>query len=574
MKYSSAEKSTAAPCAPPASATHFRFWPHNLPRSITLPRTSLCFNLEVSATRFPDKTALLFYDTRISYAEMRDTCEKLAGYLQQVCGITRGDRVAVYMQNSPQFMLAYYAILRADAMVVPINAMLTTDEVRHLISDSGAKAAFAAQELLPRLAQLQQDGTLSHVIAATYSDYLREPTDLPLPDFVASARSTTPGSVAWQDALAADLAPAPAQAGPDDLCVMPYTSGTTGLPKGCIHTHATVMHTLMVQTQWYGGLMPDHVVLCTLPLFHVTAMQSSMNTPLYCGVTIVILPRWDREVAARLIERYKVTRWASITTMLVDFLANPRLADHDMSSLKCLSGGGASMPEAIGRKLNALTGLDYLEGYGLSETIAPSHINPPQRPKKQCLGIPICDVDARIINPETLEEMPQGEVGEIIICGPQVFKGYWNDEAKSQAAFIEKDGKRFFRTGDLARMDEDGYFFMVDRLKRMINASGFKVWPAEIEAMLYAHPDIQEACVIASGDAHRGETVKAYVVLRPPSAGKVRPEEIVAWSREHMAAYKYPRIVEIVEALPKSGTGKVQWRLLQEQENARTAKAA
>ncbi len=558
----------------PVNQRHFPFWPKNVPHSLTLPHTSLYYNLEVSATRFPDKAAILFYDTAISYAELRASADRLAGYLQQACGIGRGDRVAVYMQNSPQFIIAYYAILRADAMVVPVNAMLTTDEVRHVVEDSGAKVIFAAQEVLPRLAALQKDGALTHLIAVTYSDYLREKTDLAVPDFVAAPRVSLPGAVAWQDALAAAHAPGPALAGPEDRCVMPYTSGTTGLPKGCIHTHSSVMHTLIAQSQWYGGIGADAVTFCTLPLFHDTAMQASMNTPIYGGSTMVILPRWDRDVAGAMISRYRITHWTNITTMLVDFLANPRLAEYDISTIKRVGGGGAAMPEAVAQKFKDLTGLDYVEGYGLSETIAPSHINPPDRPKKQCLGIPIFDTDARIVNPDTLEEVAVGEVGEIITHGPQVFKGYWNDEAKTRDAFILKDSISFFRTGDLARMDEDGYFFMVDRLKRMINASGFKVWPAEIEAMLYGHPDIQEACVISSGDAYRGETVKAFVVLRAHARGKTSAEEIVAWAKEHMAAYKYPRMVEFVDALPKSGTGKVQWRLLQEQENARNAKAA
>ena len=553
---------------------HYGLWPKNIAHTLTLPATSLYYNLEVSSRRYPDKAAIIFYDTRISYREMHESAEKLAGYLQQVCSIKQGDRVAVYMQNSPQFMLAYYAILRADAMVVPVNAMLTEGEVRHLVEDSGATAIFAAQELLPRIAGLREDGTLRHVIAATYSDYLRETTDLPVPEMIAAPRNLPPGTAGWQDAIAAGHAPGPHLAGPDDLCVMPYTSGTTGLPKGCIHTHSTVMHTLIAQSQWYGGLGADYVTFCTLPLFHVTAMQASMNTPVYGGCTIVILPRWDRDVAGEMIRRYGITQWTNITTMLVDFLANPKLAQYDISSIKRIGGGGAAMPEAVAQKLKDLTGLDYVEGYGLSETIAPSHINPPDHPKKQCLGIPIFDTDCRIVNPETLEEVAVGEVGEIITCGPQVFKGYWNDEQKTRDAFIEKDGKRFFRTGDLARMDEQGYFFMVDRLKRMINASGFKVWPAEIEAMLYAHPDIQEACIISCGDAYRGESVKAYVVLRAHAQGKTTPDDIIAWSKERMAAYKYPRVVEFLEALPKSGTGKVQWRLLQEQENARNAKAA
>jgi fatty-acyl-CoA synthase len=204
----------------------------------------------------------------------------------------------------------------------------------------------------------------------------------------------------------------------------------------------------------------------------------------------------------------------------------------------------------------------------LSETIAPTHINPPDRPKRQCLGIPVHYTDARVIDPETLRELGPGEVGEIVSSGPQIFKGYWKNAEATRACFIDIGGKPFFRTGDLGRMDDDGYFFIVDRLKRMINAAGFKVWPAEVEAIMYGHPDIQEACVIAARDAHRGETVKAIVVPKVTGARKIGADEIIDWCRANMAAYKVPRIIDFVESLPKSATGKVQWRLLQDKEMA------
>jgi fatty-acyl-CoA synthase len=227
------------------------------------------------------------------------------------------------------------------------------------------------------------------------------------------------------------------------------------------------------------------------------------------------------------------------------------------------------MPEAVAARLQTLLGLPYVEGYGMTETIAPSHLNPPDRPKRQCLGVPFVGVDSRIIDPSTLLELPQGETGEIIVHGPQVMLGYWNHPEADEEAFITLEGKRFLRTGDLGRIDEDGYFFMVDRLKRMINASGFKVWPAEVEALLYAHPAIHEACIIAAPDPTRGETVKALIVLRPEFAGKIAEQALIDWSREHMAAYKVPRQIEFVAALPKSGAGKVQWRLLQDREFGR-----
>jgi fatty-acyl-CoA synthase len=256
--------------------------------------------------------------------------------------------------------------------------------------------------------------------------------------------------------------------------------------------------------------------------------------------------------------------------MVVDLLSMPDIERFDLSSMRRVSGGGAAMPEAVAQKMRDMWGIDFIEGYGLSETIAPSHSNPPDRPKKQCLGIPFFDTECYIVNPETLQEVPLGESGEIITHGPEVFQGYWQDPEKTRDAFIEFKGKRFFRTGDLARMDEDGYYFMVDRLKRMINASGYKVWPAEVELMLYRPPAIQEACVIGAKDDYRGETVKAIVVLRPEFKNKVSGDDIIAWARDQMAAYKVPRIIEFLDGLPKSGTGKIMWRLLQEQEAAKS----
>ena len=551
---------------------HFRFWPERMPHALTYPETSLYYNLEVTATRFPEKAATIFYGSALSYRELKNEVDALAGFLQQRCGVKRGDRVLLYMQNSPQFVIGYYAILRADAMVVPVNAMNLAMEVAHCVVDSDAAVALVGQELMPHVVPNIALDKLRHVIVAAYSDYAQEATDLKVPDVAKAPRQPVSGGelTSWSEALAARCTPGPHLAGPDDYCVMPYTSGTTGNPKGCIHTHRTVMNTTLGGALWFG-VVPDGVVLGSLPMFHVTAMQGSMNQPIMYGATVVHTLRWDRETAAELIQRYKVNSWTSISTMAIDFLANPNIGNYDLSSLSRIGGGGAAMPEAIAQKLLDLTGLDYIEGYGLSETIAPTHINPPQRPKKQCLGIPMFGTDARIVNPDTLEELGPNEVGEIVTHGGQIFLGYWKNPQATAAAFIEIEGRRFFRTGDLARYDEDGYFFMVDRLKRMINASGFKVWPAEVESVMYHHPDILEACIIGANDPLRGETVKACVVLKAPSRGKVGEQQIIDWCREHMAAYKYPRIVEFMDSLPKSGTGKVQWRSLQDREKSRSA---
>jgi fatty-acyl-CoA synthase len=539
---------------------HFAHWPPGAPKTLDVSRDSVYTNLAASAANYPQRTLVDYYGTRISYADIKREADALAGFLQRRCGVAKGDRVLLYLQNSPQFVIAYYAILRADAAVVPVNPMNRTEELRHYVEDAQTKVAIVGQELYERIAPLG----LAQVIVAAYSDYVRTPSDLPLPDFVRAPRAAS-GGIAWRDAIGAALEPAAHTAGGDDLAVLPYTSGTTGKPKGCIHTHATVQATTMPYLYWRGD-EGDSVVLSALPMFHVTGMQAGMNAPIHRGATIVVLSRWDRDCAAMQIERARVTNWSAITTMLVDFISNPRLAQYDISSLRVLGGGGAAMPEALARKLEDVFRQPYVEGYGLTETMAPSHINPPQRPKRQCAGIPFFNTDARVIDLETKAELGVGQVGEIIVHGPQVFNGYWRQEQATLEAFIEHDGKRFFRTGDLGYYDEEGYFFITDRLKRMINASGFKVWPAEVEAMLYAHPGIKEACVIGAPDGYRGETVKAVIVPREPN---LKAEDVIEWARERMAAFKVPRLVQFVDQLPKTATGKILWRELQQKERAK-----
>ena len=496
----------------------------------------------------------------------------LSGFLQHDCGVRAGDRVLLAMQNSPQWALAFFGILRANAVVVPVNPMNRTGELRHVVADAGARVAFVAQDLLPQLQPLlgqtnADGGGLRRAIVAAYVDYVTQSGEVALPEFVTAPRQPLdgPGLTPWAEMMAADRVPGPIIAGADDLAVLPYTSGTTGQPKGCMHTHHTVMTTSVQGVHWFG-LTQDAVYLSALPYFHVTGMTGSLNGPLYIGATIVVLPRWNRDAAAAIIERHRVTVGQPISPALIDFLANPELGRYDLSSLSVLRGGGAAMPEAVCRKLKELTGLDYVEGYGMTETMAATHLNPPRRPKAQCLGVPLFDVDARVIDPDTLRQLPDGETGEIVMHGPQVMQGYWNNESATREAFITLDGRRFIRSGDLGRVDADGYFFMADRLKRMINAAGYKVWPAEVEALLYGHPAIQEACVIGAADAHRGETVKAIVVIREASRGQVSEQDVIDWARANMAAYKAPRIVEIVDTLPKSATGKILWRALQEQE--------
>lgn len=556
---------------------HYAFWPTRLPHSITVPVTSVWENLAINAKRYPDKAALVFLGRTTTYGQLCAGTERLAAYLHGL-GVKKGDRVLLLMQNTAQLVLAHYAIFRANAVVVPVNPMNTAEELKHYITDSGAKVAITSADLALELAKasnaLAPADALEHMVVTQFTDgFDADVQGLDAPpevwrNWLLSERETArldAGTVhPWEQALACTDAPPPHTAAREDLAILPYTSGTTGQPKGCMHLHRSINHNSVAGSLWGTG-SSESVVLAVVPMFHITGMVSVLHSAIFMGATLIIMPRWDRELAGRLISHYQVTSWTNIPTMVIDLLASPNFASFDLSSLKYIGGGGAAMPQAVAQRLLEQYGLRFCEGYGLTETAAPTHSNPPDHPKQQCLGIPFMSTDARVVSPDTLEEVAQGEQGEIVVNGPEVFEGYWQRPEATEDAFMELDGKRFFRTGDLGRVDEDGYFFITDRLKRMINASGFKVWPAEVESLMFKHPAIQEACIISAKDEYRGETVKAVVVLRAGYEATTA-EDILQWCRSNMAVYKAPRIVQFVPTLPKSGSGKVMWRLLQEQE--------
>ncbi|MEW6689081.1 MAG: AMP-binding protein [Pseudomonadota bacterium] len=508
---------------------HFAHWPPDLPRSLRAPRITLQEMFSLVAAKFPQKPAAIFDGRVLSYSELREKTETLAAHLQHACGVKPGDRVLLCMQNGLDFVIACFAILRADAVVVPVSPMNLAEELRHYAEDSGAGVAMTEKELVSR-----------------FSDLNLESVVLP---------GKAPGN---------SKPPRESQSKPDDLCMMPYTSGSTGKPKGCMHTHATVLHNVVGSAAW-KHVTAESVGLATAPFFHVTGLVHSFLATVYAGGTMVIQRRWDPLEAARLVERHRCTHWDNVPTMVVDLLSHPGALEHDVSSLKWIFGGGAAMPEAIAQKLYEICGVRYIEGYGMTETISQTHINPPQNPKKQCLGIPTFDTEALVVDPENFKEVECEQQGEIVVRGPQLLKGYWKNEAAYRESWCEAGGRRFFRTGDLGRTDADGYFYISDRLKRMINAAGFKVWPAEVEAAMYRHPAIKECCIIASPDERRGETVKLVAVLK----SEVQPEELIGWARTQMAAYKVPRKIEFVATLPRTASGKLMWRALQEREFGR-----
>jgi len=544
----------------PATRSVGHYWPPGKPHTLTLPQTSLMHNLRVSAERYPDKVALWFYGREVSYCELREAAERLAGHLAAQ-GVGRGDRVAVWLQNSPAWVVAAHAVWQLGAVVVPLAPMLQAREFGFFLQDAGIRTGVVGAELYEKAKQ----GGLAHAVVAN----IMQGTDagrsgVPLPDGFDMTPELQAGDVTLEEALRAAPAPA-AEVGPDDLAALPYTSGMTGLPKGCMHTHRNVQANVFGAGAWVDGTVED-VFLASLPFFHVTGFINSLLAPINGGGRIVIMARWDRDAARELIRAQGVTLWTNTATMVIDLMASPTFDPADLGSLRNVTGGGASLPAAIGQRLLDLTGITFTEGYGLTETMAQSHSNPKGRQKLQCLGIPLFGVDARVLDLDSGRELPPGEVGEIVMHGEQVMQGYWNRPEATQEAFVDLGGRRFFRSGDLGYMDEEGYFFFTDRLKRMVNVSGMKVWPAEVENTLHGHPAVQEACVISVPDERTGERARALIVLKPGQ--QATAEEIEGWARTEMATYKVPRDYVFVESLPRGPTGKVAWRPLQEQARA------
>ncbi|MEI2732242.1 MAG: long-chain-fatty-acid--CoA ligase [Dermatophilaceae bacterium] len=574
------------PAATPPPGPHDAFYPADCPRDIPVPDESVWRALERNAAERPDERGLVFFGRVWTWRQVYDEAQALAGALAGL-GLGRGDRLLLFMQNCPQFVVAFYAAMRLDAVVVPANPMYHGPEVAHYIGDSGARIGVASADIAGELvegSQLAEQGGLEHVVVFDLVDGMPPDVDSVSATWPAAWRewllpraprpdASTLQVHEWRELVAS--APVPATAVTnlgEDLALIGYTSGTTGLAKGCMQRHRSLVHQQICAGYWTDMHAHD-VALVVVPMFHITGLVMGMLGAVANASTVVILPRWDRGVAAAIIADAGVTHWPNIPTMVIDLLNSPELDSYDLSSLRYVGGGGVAMPEAIATKLGEQFGLEYLEGYGLTESTAAAIQNPRGGPRRGHLGVPFMGVEARVIDPATRAEMPIGEVGEIVLAGPQVTTGYWNLPTATEEAFVALDGGTFFRTGDLGSVNADGYFTLADRLKRMINASGFKVWPAEVENLLYGHPAVQEACVIRTRDPYRGETVKAMVVLKPDYRGAVTPEEIIEWAKDHMSAFKYPRQVEFVETLPHSAAGKLMWRLVQDEQDAKDAGA-
>jgi long-chain acyl-CoA synthetase len=517
---------------------------------------------EATAERLPDAPAVHYFDRALSYREIADLSSALGAGLAAE-GVKPGDRVALYLQNVPQFLIGMLATWKAGAIAVSVNPMLKQREVDTLLNDSGAVALVTHESLWRDVARETVPGTSVQIVVTTSElDFLGD--DVPAL-LSGSARDRDPDTldlIELASRHAGERPPAPTL-GLGDVAFLTYTSGTTGPPKGAMNTHRNVVFTAQAYRDWIG--LDEHdVVLGVAPLFHITGLIGHLAAGVLTGMPIVLSYRFDPEVALDLIERHGVTFTVGSITVFIALMNAPSAADRDSTAFRKLVSGGAPIPPSTVEAFEARFGAYIHNIYGLTETTSPSHCVPigtraPVDPTSGALsvGVPIYGTVVRVVDDRGNDVAP-GELGEIVTEGPQVVPGYWNKPEETEHAIPA--GR--LHTGDVGFMDEDGWFYLVDRKKDQINAAGYKVWPREVEDVLYAHPAVREAAVVGVPDAYRGETVKAFVSLRRGATADA--DELIAFCRERMAAYKYPRQVEFVDKLPKTASGKILRRELRD----------
>src|SRR5216683_1352487 len=538
-----------------------KHWPASVDEgSIRFSDEPLPALLARQARRVPDRPALIFYGREITFRELDAAASHFAGWLRSR-DIQAGDRVAILLENSPQFAIAYYGALRAGAIAVCLNPMHKAVELLHEFEDSGARALVTSDHGYAVVAPIRQRTQLETVAVTSYRDFLPEEPTLPPPPGFLEPASPCPDTESFLDILRTGpelVAPVPRA--PEDTALLQYTSGTTGTAKAAEITHRNLVANCELQRVYVGGHEED-TTLGVLPWFHINGMECQMNMMAYLGATLVAIGRFDLVTVLRAIERYRCTRTTLIATVNVAIVNFPRTREFDLSSMRSCFSGGAPVPVEIAQRWEALTGHALIEGYGLSETTAPTHINPPHRPKYGTIGVPIPLTDARIVSLEDgVTELPPGKSGEIAVRGPQVTKGYWHNPSATLEAFREG----WFLTGDIGRVDEEGYFTILERKKDLLKVSGYSVFPAEVEAMMYRHPAIAEVGVVGVPHPYRGEDPVGFVVLKPDAQGMVREDELAQWCRSEMAVYKAPRSIYFVNDLPKTASGKILRRALRE----------
>ncbi|RLB40695.1 MAG: long-chain fatty acid--CoA ligase [Deltaproteobacteria bacterium] len=537
-----------------------------IPTSIEYERIPLNKALERTAKRFPDSVALIMMGEKISYRKLDSMVNRFARALANL-GINKGDKVALLLPNIPQVVIASYAVFKLGAVVVMNNPLYTERELEYQLNDSESKLAIGLDLLVPRLLKLKEKTGIENIISCHIRDFLPFPKKQLFPLVKKKMhRKTSPGEgvLEFMELIKKYPSdPVETDVSFEDLAALLYTGGTTGVSKGVLLTHANCCCCVQQLKAW----LPDveegkDVMLGTFPIFHVAGFTTGMNTAVYRGLALVMIPRPEPGVVLEMTRKFRPQWFPGVPTIFVGVLNHPDFSKTDFSCVKgCMSGAAPLAVETM-RQWKTQVGADIVECYGLTETSTMSHVNPwGGKTKPGSVGVPFPDTDCKIVDVETgTKEMPIGEPGEIIIKGPQVSSGYYNKPKETAETF--RDG--WLYTGDIGYMDEEGYFYIVDRKKDMIIAGGYNIYPREIDEVLFEHPKIREACAVGIPDPYRGETVKAFVVLNEGET--LTAEELTSYCRERLAPYKVPKLVEFMDELPKSAIGKVLRRELRNME--------
>ena len=549
----------------------YKAWPPWVPKVLEPEKPTSEYIRDWASLR-PAGVALSFYGRDVTYKELDETIDHLAAGLIHL-GVQKGDRVALFMENCPQFVISYFAIHRAGGAVVPLNPMFKHVELEYEIRDAQAEIVIGLDYLYPELEKVRTRLPLKHILLTSLLDYMPSKPILPLPPEAREARHSYPGTIEFLRLLQ-EFEGSPSfcliKDMKSELALLQYTGGTTGLPKGAMITHYTLSLATLGAATWYHHREED-VHLGVTPFFHIMGQQQLMCAPLVSGGRVVILARFHPEVVAKAIHHYRCTFWVAATTMVIALLDLPNIQDCDFSPFRCLWSGGTPIPVELQKRLKELAPKAIIgEGYGLSECISQGGaVTPLYRYKPGFVGVPHLN-DIKIVDLETgTNELSADQEGEIVIQGPSMMQGYWNNPEETKE--VLRGG--WLHTGDIGLMDEEGYLKLLGRRKELIKCSGYSVFPTEVENLLYRHPAVAEAAVIGVPDPYRGESPKAFIVLKPEYRGKIKEEEIMEWSKGNMAAYKRPRLVEFREELPKSGAGKILKRVLAEEEKGATTGA-
>ncbi|HYF90846.1 MAG TPA: long-chain fatty acid--CoA ligase [Symbiobacteriaceae bacterium] len=519
--------------------------------------------------RHPDRAALLFYGKKISYRELGEQIDRFAVGLIKRLGIRKGDRVGIILPNCPQNVIATVGAQRAGAIPVQFNPMYVSREIAYQVRDSGCRAMITLDLFWSKV---KEAGGVEAYVVTGMPDYLPFPLNLLFPLKTKAPKIGSSEAIRFTDMLKED-ASAFQPVGvkwAEDPAILMYTGGTTGTSKGVMLTHFNLTANIAQIKEWLGRPEDGHdTVLVVLPMFHSYGLTAALSYALATGSTCILVPKFDAREILKLIQKHRPNSFPGVPTIYTALLHDPEIGKFDLSSIDFCVSGAAPLPVELMQQFERVTGASILEGYGLTETSPVTHSNPMKgRRVPGSVGLPYPDTDVRIVDLETAEDLPLGQEGEVLIRGPQVMKGYWNKPEETAA--IIRDG--WLYTGDIGRMDDDGYLYIVDRKKDMIIAGGFNIYPREIDEILYQHPAVLEACSVGVQDEYRGETVKAFVVLKPGAAAT--EQEILDFCKERLAAYKRPRAVEFIDALPKSTVGKVLRRVLAEREREKARIAA